>query len=130
MTDPSTIRRALDLALQARSYARIGPVGAELAAATSLEFDAAIRGWASGDSAALATEADALVAAHDDLDRGRNHLMKDFNLRFGPDRSGWTAQAREELAQGIAGFTGRKERAVAEAAGRLAARFQQREVGA
>jgi hypothetical protein len=124
MPGRTDIRKAIDLALQAASYDQLGPSGADLAAAARRELAGLTAGWTDAARAQLATAALNVERDRHQLDRGRNHFIKDFRQRHGVDARGYAAEIRAQLDAGMADFNRRKLLVIEEASDRLLAELQ------
>jgi hypothetical protein len=130
MPDLDSIARALQYALEVTAYGRLGPVGESLAEAARRDLSAATLAWTEPHRVALASAAVRLAAQQADLDRGRNHFIRDFRGRHGADPKAWAPGLQDQYDTGIARFTRRKSDALELAASRLAAELNFQETRA
>jgi len=124
MPERETIRKAIDFALQAASYDQLGPAGADLAAGARRELAALTGGWTEAARSCLGTTALTVDRDRHQLDRGRNHFIKDFRQRHGVDARGYAPEVREQLEAGMAEFNQKKLLVIEEASARLLAEFK------
>ncbi|MEK7468395.1 MAG: hypothetical protein AAB074_13380 [Planctomycetota bacterium] len=124
MPERETIRKAIDVALQAAAYDQLGPAGTDLAAGARRELAALTDGWPDASRARLTAAALGLERDRHQLDRGRNHFIKDFRLRHGANAREYSLEIRSQMEAGMADFNRRKSLAIDEAAARLLEELQ------
>ncbi|MCC6741865.1 MAG: hypothetical protein IT452_22790 [Planctomycetia bacterium] len=119
MIDKDTVRKAIDLALQASSYAQLGPAGADLAAGARRDLASLTADWPETARAAIPAAAANVERDRHSLDRARNHFIKDIRTRFGFDARRYTPETKAQLDAGMADFNRRKSRVIEDAADRF-----------
>ncbi|KAF0245499.1 MAG: hypothetical protein FD180_1541 [Planctomycetota bacterium] len=124
MPEREIILKSIDFALQVSAYDQLGPAGADLAAGARRELAALTVGWTEAARACLASTALNVDRDRHQLDRGRNHFIKDFRQRHGVDARGYAPEVRAQLEAGMADFNQRKLRVIEEASARLLAELK------
>lgn len=119
MIDRDSVRKAIDLALQAASYSQLGPAGNDLASGARRDLAALTADWPESARAALPAAAAAVERDRHALDRARNHFIKDIRVRFGMDARRYAPETKAQLDAGMADFNHRKSRVIEDAAARF-----------